>query len=355
MNRSFAFSFVLALGVASVGAGCSSNPQMMGDDGNGDDGGGDDVPPPPPPTPLDPTGTFRLQNTFDIASNMPGTVGDVLNAIIDMTDGPNDPSDWLLTQIINQLGSGPLQTALQAAEPTIAGILNQELVTIAPDFVNTMKEVGQDFGAIAKHFGLNSKLAVSKTATDTAFTAVHTFDGAHFKVETIDKDYNFSDYMVPNIVVNNLTIGIDLQNNFSVSEHTVPVPYGAVLRIGLDAAIIPLIDSNATNLDQLMEDKIDCVAVGQAIADALGFGSATTYEVACHAGLQYGATFIYQEIAKIDDSVLSFDMKGAAKAGDTNNDHVVDKLSTGTWSGTLSYAGSTPAPLSTATFVGTRQ
>lgn len=67
------------------------------------------------------------------------------------------------------------------------------------------------------------------------------------------------------------------------------------------------------------------------------------------------ATFIYQQIAGIDSSVLSFDMKGAATAGDTNNDHVVDKLSTGTWTGTLSYAGSTPAPLSTATFVGTRQ
>src|ERR1051326_898453 len=87
-----AFAFVLTLGAF----GCASDPAMTGDD----DGGGDDTqpPPPPPPTPLDPTGRYAMQSTFDLTTNAPGTVGDVMRAIIDMTDSPNDPTHWLLTQ-----------------------------------------------------------------------------------------------------------------------------------------------------------------------------------------------------------------------------------------------------------------
>jgi hypothetical protein len=132
-----------------------------------------------------------------------------------------------------------------------------------------------------------------------------------------------------------------------------PIAYGKVLRIGLDAAIIPLIDPHASNLDELFEDKINCAAVGQAVADAVGVGSPSTYEAACHSGLSLGANLIYSKIAAIDASLLEFDETGAAKALDTNNDKKVDKLQAGTWTGTLSYSG-TPAPLATATFFGNR-
>jgi len=348
-TRSFAFTFVLALGAVTTG--CSSDPMMSGDDGPNNPGGGDDD----APRPLDATGNYRVQNTFDIATNAPGTVGDIVNAFIDMTNDANDPSHWLLTLLINQLDDGFIKTAAKAVEPTVANYLNDRLQDFAPTFLDTFKLVGHDVDDISKHFGLNSVLTVNKTPTDNAYLATHTFDGAHFKIASSEMDLKLSDYSIQNIVVKDLSIGVDLQAGFTVSENKVPVPYGSILRVGLDAAIIPLLDSGSHNIDDLFEATIDCAAVGAAVAEAVGVGSAGTYELACHAGLNYASTLIYQQIANLDSAALTFDMTGTAKAVDTNNDQKVDKLNTGAWAGTLSYGTSDPTSLASATFTGTRQ
>ena len=88
--KNFGFAFTLALGIAITGCAADSpaNPTGGGSDtgGGGDTGGGDDV-----PTPLDATGKYHVQSTFDIASNMPGTVGTVVNDFIAATDDADDP------------------------------------------------------------------------------------------------------------------------------------------------------------------------------------------------------------------------------------------------------------------------
>jgi hypothetical protein len=349
--KNFTFAFALAIGATA--AGCAATTPGGGGDGSG--GGGDGSGSGSSSKPLDPTGKYQLQSTFDISTNIPGTVGTVINDFIGATNGPNQPTQWILDQIIAQMGSGTLKTLLQSAEPFVAGYLNDQLLSIAPDFVSTILLVGNDFGDIAKHFGINSTLDVAGSGT---FTAVHTATGVHFKIDTTDMDFAFADYQVPNVVVNGVGITLDATAKLTVADHKLPLSYGKILRIGLDAAIIPLVDSNATNLQTLFADKIDCAAVGSAINDALssqfGFGGgAGTWQTACNAGLQFGANAIYQKISAIDASALEFDLNGTAKAVDTNHDYKVDALQTGKWLGTLSYSG-TPAPLSTATFTGAR-
>ena len=346
------FPFVLALATAAVTAvGCAASaPGDPGSDmpgGPGSDGSGTDD----APKPLDLTGTYAVSSTFDIASNMPGTVGDVTNQFIDATDSPDDPTLWIVDLILAQLPNGTVKTLAQNAEPFVVGYLNDEILQLAPDFVTTIKLVGNDFGDMTKHFGLVSTLQVSKTGTN--YSSIHTITGAHFKIDTVESDYAFADYGMDNVTVPNVGVTVDATGKVEIASHAVPLSYGKILRIGLDAAIIPLIDPNAANLDDLLHDLVDCQAVGQAISDAVGFGSAGTYETACNAGLSAGAKLIYNKIEAIDGSALNFQLAGTAKAFDKNADGKVDSLATGKWDGTLSYA-STPAPLSTATFTGSR-
>src|SRR5438105_1389915 len=85
-------------------AACAADPKGdgMGSDsdmGSGSGGsGGDDT-----PKPLDATGKYAMQSQFDIATNMPGTVGTVVNQFIAATDDPDDPTKWILDQIIAQM------------------------------------------------------------------------------------------------------------------------------------------------------------------------------------------------------------------------------------------------------------
>ena len=170
-------SFGLILGVAVAGCAADSPANPPGGDttGSGDNSGGDDA-----PHPMDATGKYRVQSTFDISTNMPGTVGVVVNDFIAATDDPDDPTHWILDQIIAQMPNGTLKSLLSGAEPFVAGYLNDQLLDIAPDFVTTIIQVGNDFGDMAKHFGLNETLDVAKAGND--YTSVVTADGVHFNI-----------------------------------------------------------------------------------------------------------------------------------------------------------------------------
>jgi hypothetical protein len=352
-------ALVLALGATSAGCGAAApSTPPGGDTGGGDDGGGDGSGAMMEPVkPLDATGTFAVHSTFDLASNMPGTAGTVVNTIIAVTDGADDPTAWIVDQLIAQLPNGTVKSALDTGKLFVVGYLNDRLLDFAPDFVSTMVLVGHDFGDIAKGFGLNETLQLTRAGD--GYTAVHTVTGVHFKLDNQELDFALTNYDLANIVVSNVAVAMDATGQLTIASHDVPLAYGQVLRMGLDAAIIPLIDPSAQNLGQLLANKIDCARVGAAVADAiaslLGFhlGSAGTFATACSAGLTAGSKYIYLKIDAIDGAALQFGLAGTARGTDKNKDRMIDTIQTGAWAGTLSYGG-TPSPLAPASFFGER-
>ncbi len=350
-TKNLAFALTLALG--AVATGCAADSPGDSDDPTNPDNPNN---PDNPAKQLDASGKFQMRSTFDLATNAPGKVGEVTNMIIAATDEPNDPSKWVLEQIINQMPSGTFKTVLNSSKDFIAGFVNAKVLDLAPDFVDTMVLVGHDFGLIAKNFGLNETLEISKAGG--SYMATHTALGAHFKLDTVELDENFADFGVANIVTQNVGVTMDTTGTLGIADHKMNVTLGAVLRVGLDGAIIPMIDPTAKNLGQLLQHKVDCNKVGQAVYDAIasiiGYGgSVSTYANACNAGLVAGAGVIYSKIADIDTSVLEFSLTGSAKAVDKTGDKLVDSIQTGAWTGNLSYAG-TPAPLAGATFYAER-
>jgi hypothetical protein len=361
-------SIVRSLGFASLisitALGCSSQPPgTPGDDGDGGGGGsgggggGGGGSGSGTPQSLDASGTYKLLSIYDVSTNMPGTVGTIVNDIIAATDDPNDPTQWVLQLLVNQLPIGTVKTLANDALPFVSGYLNNQLLDWAPTFVTDMKNVGQDFGDIAKKLGVNESYVVVAAGED--YTATDTATGVHFTIGTVNEDFAFSDYSISNVVVNNVGLQMDQTAKITIAEHQMPLAYGKILRIGLDAAIIPLIDSNATNLGTFFADEIDCNAVGQYVEQAIDndlgidLGSGV-FVTACTDGLTAGANAIYSELEGISATALNFDIDGTAKGVDTNSDYKIDQINTGTWDGTLSYSGGSPAPLSTATFTGSR-
>jgi len=299
-------------------------------------------------TPLTAEGKFSLQSDFDIATNMPGTAGEVTNAFIAATDGGDDPAHWILDQLVAQLPDGTFKNVLQGSIPFVAGYLNDRLLEVAPDFVVTIRDIGNKFGQMARHFGTLETLDVPANGQ-----ATHTVNGVHFTVDQIDLSYMFKDYQLTDVTVPNVGVTIDKLGKLTIADHKVPLSYGKVLRLGLDEVIIPLVDPTAVTLEDVLKDVVDCQAVGQYVYEAIGIGSASTFESACNSGLKAGANALYAQIGKIDASALEFGINGVAKGVDKNHDGKMDSIQTGAWAGTLTYSGSA-APLSHATFLGER-
>ena len=355
LTTKFAFgtkTLAATLIAAAALAGCATDP---GNPTDPTDPTNPTDPTDPLPPDVDASGSYKVKSTFDLATNLPGQVGDIANQFIAMTDDPDDPTNWLLDQLINQT-SGTVKSILQGAKPFVAGYLNDRLLDIAPDFVTTMVTVGNDFGQVSKNFGLNETLDVTKSADN--WVAKHTVTGARFKIDNVETDYPFAQYGAQNITVENVGMQLDSSGKLTLADHTVPLKYGAVLHIAIDNAIIPSLDPSASNLGELLQHQVDCNVVGQAVnqavQDAVGFSfGSSVFTSACNVGLQQAANAIYNKLNDIDGSALEFQINGTAKALDKDNNNQIDTIQTGTWAGTCSYAG-TPAPLSTATFYGSR-
>lgn len=343
MTRNLSLTLFLALGAAA--AGCAADaPAPSGDDAPVDPMNPDD----PQPVPLTPEGKFNVQSDFDLASNMPGTAGTVVNTFILATDDPDDPTKFIVDKLIAALPDGSVKNFAQQSAPFVTGYLNDRLLQIAPDLLTKVVDTGNAFGQVARHFGTIETLDIN-----AAGVATKVVTGVHFTVDNVPLDFAFADYGLPDVKVDNVQVTLEPTGKLSIANHSVGLSYGAVLKVALDQAIIPLIDPSASNLGDLLHNAVDCQAVGQYVYEALDFGSPSTYQTACTAGLTAGANAIYTQISHIDGAALQFSLAGTAKGVDKNRDGKMDSILSGLWDGTTSYAGS-PAPLATAKFFGAK-
>jgi hypothetical protein len=335
-------TLLLALGVTV--AGCTSGDTAAGGDDGGDGSGSGTQ-----PVPLTPEGKFSVTSEFDVATNAPGTPGKIVNYFIQATDDPEDPTKFIVDQLIAAMPDGTIKNIVKGAAPFVTGYVNDRLLQVAPDFVTRILDVGDKLGQVTKHFGtlevyeINAQGVATKTVT-----------GLHFKVDNVDLDFAFKNYNIAETKVANLQVTLDKTGKLTIADHKVPMKYGQILHLAIDQAVIPMIDPSATNVGDLLHAVVDCQAVGQFVFEAIGIGSSSTFESACNSGLTLASTQLYKQLDNIDSSALEFGIAGTARGVDKNKDGKMDDIQTGAWTGTLSYAG-TPAPLAAgAKFFGAR-
>ena len=338
-------SFAFALAVS----GCADH--TVGEDMEGDGSGSQEEEPQPDPK-MDAQGMYRLNSTFDLATNMPGTSGDILNGLIDATDSPDDPMSWVVDQMLAQMDDGTLKDILVAAKPFVIGYLNDRVTDLAPELVNTLVELGQRMSDLTKKFGVNERLEVN--SVDQTFVAQSTADGVRFDIDGTVKDYAFVDYNIDNVIANDILITLDSgQGRMHIGEHNLPLPWGKIVRLGLDAAVIPAIDPTATSLTDLLDNVVDCQGVGSSINTALGFGGSAFWASACLGGLGLAADAVYDQIADTN-SLLGMHLVGVSRYTDTNADFKIDELKFGNWTGSMDIQGMNATLAQPAAYVGKR-
>lgn len=288
--------------------------------------------------PLTVTGEYELESQFDIVSGLPGTVGTVVNTFIAMTDGPNDPATWLIDKALDNISSGTVKSIVNSLRPGLDAYVNSVIKSLAPGFVTTIIEVGDNFGQVAKKFGVVSTFKITQGGPDAQeLRGEHTLTGVVFHVDGVRYEYTMAELSLPNVTANGLAVGLQGETRLTVGEHTLPFSYGAVMIFALNNVIIPAIDPWSHSLEELFLNNVDCYTIGWEIADYVGFGSPGLYEAACQTALATAAAYIQDQIKSIDSTATAFVIEGEAKPMDTNNDRTVDKLSGGLWEGVMKF------------------
>jgi hypothetical protein len=284
-------------------------------------------------------GTFALTSQLDLAS-IPPPAQAILDEVASATDDPDDPAKYLVDRVVAALPDGPVKAIAAGVAPYVAPYIEAELAHLAPKLAPGLRAIAQNLAAIAHH------VITAETATIARDgTAMRTLVAVQFGSATISlRDEGLADATAVT------RVELD-RDRLAIAGHRIALPYGRLLRLGLDRAVLPAVDLNATNLADVLRDLVDCHQLGIVFADHAGIGWPALYETACAAALSTVATDIYARFAAIDGAPFELVMTGAATAIDVDGNGSMDAIAAGTWTGSTAYAATT-APLGAASFTG---
>jgi len=296
----------------------------------------------PSTIPTSPVGLFSVTSTLDF--HVPAAAAPALQALLAATDGPDDPARFVVDRLVALLPEGGVKTLADAAAPYVAAYVNARLTDLAPQLVPGLDGLATGLARIATHLGTVETLRI-----DDGGTGVRTISGVRFEVGNAVTVVPLAAAGLTDLVAG-VRVTLDATGHVGISEHEHALPYGAILRLGLDRAVAPGVAPTAGDLAGALGALLDCDQLGAVIAGRVGLGSATLYGTACRAAMTALAAEVDAQLAAIDRTPLGIEVAGTAIGYDGNGDGVMDELDSGRWTGSV-YAGPDREPIDAASFV----
>lgn len=298
---------------------------------------------PPSLIPTSPAGVFTVTSAIDIA--VPPAAAPVLATLVAATDGPDDPSRYLIDRMIMTLPDGPVHTLAADAAPYLAAYLNDKLAEVAPRFAAGIDGLADGLSRIASRVG-----TIETWQVDPSGTAIRTITGVRFQLGVQPIVVTLADNGLADISIS-VPVTMDATGQLALGPHAHPLPYGALLRLGLDRAVVASVVPTAHDLAGALTTLVDCDRLGALVADRIGLGSPSPYRAACRAAMIAIASEVYDRIAAIDDTPLTLELTGTAGGVDLDANGTLDELRQGRWTGAVSSASSR-TPIAAASFAG---
>ena len=285
--------------------------------------------------PLEVDGTYQVDSTLNVVEGLQeGAVRNVVHGIIDFTE---DPGTYLLL-LVAEHTSFVSENQAKTFGPALTTILKKN----APDLVNDLLQLGENFGDIATSFGVVSELSINGRIG--SLSADHKLTGVVLAYGSERHPFTMAQMNVDNVEAQSVRFAMeDNESAIALGEHEMPFSYGAMLRIALEQVLIPAISDEDT-LVGFLQQLVPCDVVAQWLEETVNIDSGTG-QIACDALVSVGANQLLQLIERLDSDGLKLVISGTAKPVSTNGNEKVDVLRDGTWEGTLEYAGRASAVL----------
>jgi len=155
---------------------------------------------------------------------------------------------------------------------------------------------------------------------------LHDLSGVEHVVEVDLRDAGFSAMPTADAVA--MIIGSRLE----LAEHSFTLEWGRLLTHIYRRGLLPVL--GYTSSAAMLDDWVDCAAVGASLAASVGVLSEAQYTDACSAGLAAaGALLDDVGIGALVDDVGTLRLQGTAVAADLSADGLAQSLDDGRWSG----------------------
>ncbi len=275
------------------------------------------------PVPIDPAGSFALRSSIALAA-LPTAMTQVLGDLTAATDGPDDPSRYLIDLVIDRLPDGQIKTFATSLAPYVASYVTLRIASAAPCFSPGVRMLVDGLARTAQRIATIEHIEI-----DRAGRMERTIEGLRF--DTVD--VHLADVGLPDVTVStNVHVAGE---GIVIGAHSAAIAYGELVRLGFDRAVVPSVVTAARDLAGALNGLVDCSKLGELIAEAIGIGSASLYGGACTVGLTTAAAEIYAQLPALGAPPLTLTVAGTARAIDHEGDGRMDAFEDGRWIGTF--------------------
>ncbi|CAN5224064.1 hypothetical protein BH11MYX1_BH11MYX1_06840 [soil metagenome] len=289
------------------------------------------------------TGTYDVVGELDLAT-LPAPAIELLAELSTATDTPDDPARYLVDRMVAALPDGTVKLIARGLSGFVASYVELELDKIAPNFAPGIRALSAGLNAVGHHVTTIERLII---ASDGIMTR------SLIGLQLANTPVELAAAGAPD-ELSITRAAIDGEGTVAIASHKLALPYGEMLRLGLDRAVIPPIDLAAGNLADALRDLVDCHQLGITVAAHAPIGSAGMYETACSVAMTSLASGIYARLAAIDAAPFELYVSGTSTGVDRDGDGTMDEIRNGVWAGTTTYAGA-KGPIGTATFSGVKE
>ncbi|NVB77129.1 MAG: hypothetical protein HOV81_01925 [Kofleriaceae bacterium] len=291
------------VGIAALATGCASGAEPAAPDAA--------------PEPVALAGHYSLHSRFSVTA--PPAVADVLGELDAMTDGADDPSRYLIDRIIAKLPEGRTRTLATSLAPYLAAYVSDKIADVAPNFATGTRALATGLDRIARRFETSEMLDISADGR-----AVRTVDGLRWGADAVD----FSSISPAATSVSRTDL-----DDLAIATHALTVPYGTMLRLGLEHTVIPLVVPRAQTLSVALSTLADCGKLGAIVSEWVGLGSPEMYERACTTALTAAAAEVYERLDALDAQPFVLELSGTATVVDRDANGSMDGIVGGRWTG----------------------
>lgn len=316
--------------------------------------------------PLNPAGSYTVQNTYDFTDAIPGTLGDVINGLVQFFGTRNQEREIaaLLFDVIENLarnfagGLAGLAVNLLRdwLEDELNDIINDWIDDDAPDWVRDFFTIGQDIVGIVAEMEVISRVRISKPRRDGSFDGSQNWVGMAFYWRLPcegDPDpecgrYEFTMDEVAaaaegiQLVFGQFTGRIHSYNQGLFDQHTMDLQYGRLIMFVLNNIVLPYIADGATNLRDALLNMANCPGFADGVTGGRGhlriaginIVSRDTIEGWCTGGIGIVGDAASAIIGRLRvDTRLT--LQGELVFIEESDDLVVDRIENGTWTGVI--------------------
>ncbi|MCA9560135.1 MAG: Ig-like domain-containing protein [Myxococcales bacterium] len=316
--------------------------------------------------PLNPAGTYTLINHFDFTDAIPGTLGDVIRALVRFFGDQNhereiaglvfDLVEGLVREAAGAIGALVVDLVRGWVEDDLNDIINDYIDNDGPDWLRSFFTVGSDIISVVSNMEVISKMRLSKPRRDGTFDGSQNWIGMAFYWRLPcqnDPDPECGRYAFTMDEVAAAAEGIQLvfgqfsgrihtYNQGIIDSHTMDLQYGRLIIFVLNNIVLPFIADGADNLHDALLNLANCPGFANGITGGnshlrlggINIVSRNTIEGWCTTVLGVAGDAAEAIIGRLRiDTRLT--LQGEMQFVEENDDLTVDAIEEGVWRGII--------------------